>query len=876
MVIEKLVIKNFAAFKNAANCTQLTLNLNECKNKICLIIGPNGSGKTSLLSLLSPFADLGNLDVRNNQPLILKDKEGYKEIHIRKNDDLYVIKHIYTPHKDKSHSVKSYIELNGAELNQNGNVTSFKEIVKNELSIEPEYLKLIRLGNNVTSLISLSETERKNFMSKILDDIGVYLDYYKNVNTKLRTIKETTNHTINKIEKLGIFDKKIIESEINNLKTDLDELHNKVNSLSQDLAVNDYELTNIKNNVCIDDLGELKTLLANEHKRYEKMSRIIENKDSLKNTDTEFYEKEIDRLNKQNIADKNTIEGYKLVIQNNLTSIDNLTNQLHNLNIQKRKDEEIDKELERYEGQLTEIRLELRRHESILKDFNPNFTKQDLESFLVFLKNTQLVLNKTYEFGKKPIKKVIKLMESNQNVNQYITSHIVKLNKESHDDIMLLARLYRQFIFNHSEEVIVCQNECQAKALFNSIKTMVETAENDKDKNDLSFYQDMDLVYTNLKNVLPQFSNYSGIIESLPDDYKNSLSLTCIYERICNLDKIYDEEKFNELLTKITAYESYQDLLKEYDKIDSTRRTISSISKNDYLDEQLKLLQKDYDEKIETNSDYSEKTHDLNERIDESNFTLNSYKDILEALKDFEGVKESLEFYESNYKLALGYIEKITEINSKLNDIDFIIESKNKELNEKTTRLHDYEVLTKDLKKFNKIYDEMTLVKNSLSAKEGIPLKKIFRYLGDTEEITNELLSLVYGDSMYIDKFEISPTTFSIPIYNRGFRIPDVKYLSQGELSFVSIALSFALSSKTLRKYNIMLLDEVDGPLDTENRSKFIDIIENQIDRIDSEQNFLITHNSMFSSYPVDIIDLSFKEPNNDYTLANYISIDRK
>ena len=105
----------------------------------------------------------------------------------------------------------------------------------------------------------------------------------------------------------------------------------------------------------------------------------------------------------------------------------------------------------------------------------------------------------------------------------------------------------------------------------------------------------------------------------------------------------------------------------------------------------------------------------------------------------------------------------------------------------------------------------------------------------------------------------------------------DVKYASQGELSFLSIALSFGLSSQSLSRYNIMLLDEIDGPLDNRNREKFIRILENQIDRIGSEQSFLITHNNMFSSYPVDIIDLSFDdEHKNEYKLANYITISKE
>jgi chromosome segregation ATPase len=115
-----------------------------------------------------------------------------------------------------------------------------------------------------------------------------------------------------------------------------------------------------------------------------------------------------------------------------------------------------------------------------------------------------------------------------------------------------------------------------------------------------------------------------------------------------------------------------------------------------------------------------------------------------------------------------------------------------------------------------------------------------------------------------------------MPFYNNHVLLPDVKYASQGEHSFLSIALSFALSSQVLEKYNIMLLDEVDGPLDLTNREKFIEVIENQIYRVKSEQSFLITHNAMFSSYPVDIIDLSFTNNHEEYPLANFIKIKRK
>ena len=223
MKIKKVILKNFSAIENAMNAHELTIDFPETDNKICLIIGPNGSGKTTIMSLLNPFAELGSLDVRNALNLILPNKDGYKELHIQSDDNIYIIKHFYTHHKDANHSVKSYITKNDEELNPNGNVRSFKEIIKEELGIEPDYLKLIRLGSNVTSMIDLSETERKTFMSKLLDEIGIYLTYYKKVNTDLRQVKEMISHTVDKIHRLGIDDKKDTKDMIDILKQNMED-----------------------------------------------------------------------------------------------------------------------------------------------------------------------------------------------------------------------------------------------------------------------------------------------------------------------------------------------------------------------------------------------------------------------------------------------------------------------------------------------------------------------------------------------------------------------------------------------------------------------------------------------------------------------------
>ena len=339
MKIEKIILKNFSAISNAMNTNELEIDFSNMKNKICLIIGDNGRGKTTLLSLLNPFAGVGNLDVRDGLNLILEDKDGYKEIHIRNNDDYYVIKHFYTAHKDKNHSVKSYISKNDNELNVNGNVTSFKELVKIELGIETDYLKLIRIGSNVTSMIDLSETERKNFMSKLLDEIGVFLTYYKKVNNDLHQLKEMISHNVNKLNKLGIDNKAEVKSTIKKLENQLEVLQTMYGDINGRISVLRHDIDSI------DEPLTLKDRLAVSSRKLDKMNKILEKQDDLESTDVEYYANLINECEKNIAVCETQISSSEMLIQNHLTTLNQLREQLRTVEIQYRKESDTNKEI---------------------------------------------------------------------------------------------------------------------------------------------------------------------------------------------------------------------------------------------------------------------------------------------------------------------------------------------------------------------------------------------------------------------------------------------------------------------------------------------------------------------------------------------------
>ena len=80
MWIKSITLENFAGLKVGSGISKLSIDFTTRKNKLCLLLAPNGRGKSVLMSMLTPFASVGNLDVRDSTNLIIKGQRGYKEV----------------------------------------------------------------------------------------------------------------------------------------------------------------------------------------------------------------------------------------------------------------------------------------------------------------------------------------------------------------------------------------------------------------------------------------------------------------------------------------------------------------------------------------------------------------------------------------------------------------------------------------------------------------------------------------------------------------------------------------------------------------------------------------------------------------------------
>ena len=865
MKITYFKLKNFSNIHTALKTREIEIDFSDMKNKICLITGKNGSGKTSILSCLHPFASNGNLDVRSDNPLVLIGEDGYKEIHYQSYDNTYVIKHYYT-HLKESHTTKSYIEKNGTELNPNGNVRSFKEIVKDELDIEEDYLKLVRLGSNVTNFIDHKTTERKAFMGKILDEVDVYLKFYKKVSEKMRNVKSIISHLVDKIEKLSISDLNELKKEQEELKEEIEKGESYISQLNNKMSIINYEIEKY------DSPLVLKEKLEESIKEQAKIVKILSKK-SDESITSQICNDRIQEL-KTELA----------VFESNLASFmekrEYCLNRYEKLMEEKDK---IEKELYKIENSsevkdLEEViqklkdQIELRNKESKLTGVSYEYTKKDLEELIVVLDKCNDILYTTYEFGKEPIKKAISFILSKSNIHDYVKSNTDKISRNKLQS--MCEAVFTALTKNNKIPKPDCKTpyKCDVMKFYDEIYDLA-TEIPDTVVEDETFVMYTKMANQNISTILDYIKSKKSILDKLPNSIKELFTVKNIFERMENLKPLYDKEILYGELSKVTEYELQEaDLHKLSELKDKLKLVKSSIGNTEYFKNRSQDIQKEMDDVLEENSSITDSINSITKSISDLKLKIESLEELKESIDKKDTIDLEVDELKKSYEILKERLSEKSSIDQDIYQSTYKLNKLKKDYNDNDYRIKSFESFNKELMEYNSTYDEMELVKRSLSSKEGIPLLYIQVYLKNIQEITNELLDIIYDGELFIEDFNITADEFKIPYVTKETKIKDVCYASQGERSFISLALSFSLIYQSISRYNILLLDEIDSTLDTVNREKFLMILEKYIDMIECEQVFLITHNNMFNMYPVDIIDTKNKEDEIN-RLANYIKI---
>ena len=868
MKITYLKLKNFVNIKAGMKKTEVEIDFTKSKNKIVLLCGPNGSGKTSLLSEMHPFANSGNMDVRGDTNLIIDGKDGYKEIHIQDKEDLYIIKHYYMFSK-KNKSVKSFIIKNGTELNENGNVRSFKEVVSEQLGIDQELLKLMRLGSNVTSLINMKSTNRKNFATKLFSDIEVYNGFYKKVSEEYRNLRAVLKSTADKISKFNVQDESEFEKQIELTSSEIELYNSEKDKLQKEIITFENKLLDIN----IDD----EELVS---KSYYQLDSDLNSANGLLELVRDINLSK-DEYNLQYEKDKQTLELKLLECKSNIDKA------ISERDIYYNQKQELEEQLKRAASSeriknLKDMINKYKKDISILEVELEKRTKYDKTTLLILKDHCQKTIDYIKDlniYSDYDIKRIMESIIDNNNIMKNIETVNLKYKTEYdklNAEIINIESMNINCNINIDENA--CTKDCPYREFYlqtvgkkNNLNKLIE--ERNNINKEITKCEELFNLYNSLLFIKNHILSYEEE-NRIPIEYDYTVCFSnyitgkpVINMNIINL-AIDDSEKFDQLNIYKKDLESFE---QEYSFIKESGLDVIEIENkildiNDIINNKTEIINANTENKIELENSINElKTE--SERIIKALEVKDSMNDMLERHEELRLRLSEIE----NLKLQKNdYINKINHGKIELKKIIDFINNLVTKKNQLTFNMETYTNLVTEYNALKLLFEDADEIKEALNSSKGIPLIFLQVYLKNCPIMMNSLLDTIYNGELQIEGFIIDENEFRIPFIKSGIRVPDIVMASQGESSFISIVLSLSLIIQSMTKYDIIGLDELDGPLDTKNREEFIRILYTFIEQVNCEQVFLISHNNMFDNEPIDLILTGDMNVDN-YKFANLI-----
>lgn len=880
MRIRKLILENFGPILAGTGKERIELNLESVTSRIIVFIGPIGSCKTYILSHLQPFATVGTLDVRNADDPIIEGKDGLKVFEFEKDGHEYIITHTYT-WTGKSHTKKHSIIKDDTELNPNGNSASFLDLIQLELGIDQSFLRLIRIGANVSNFISMKATERKTFIANLLKDTEVYLYLYKCWSNDLRTINTKVNILMNKITTFSSIPLEDLKANMQDLEDDKRNISEKVDSLKEKRA----------------DLKANASSILGEKSIQEFLDELKFHREELKLIDTDIEETQKEMEDFKDLPSEKEINQMIGKADADLSrSIEEIqaTTEAYE-NCMKRYNKARDKKA--IQGDETHIITLKAQYASMVKEmedigasiqnFSCKYSTSQLESLLEDLNSMNMVINQICQYDQKDI---LFVYQSDSSIIEYSNKKVEVLNLRKIKVQRMMSNLQfsndyiaTQIMFRPpfcptdtcpyfaTHPVTIKRRDGGKKKLE---PKLIEYQEELKALDiDIYKYSEYPFLYNKISSLKEFWRNLSPILKDIGALNISELKKLLL---LSNYQSFYDHNKIINTIDFVKKRDMYYELT---EKIKSIKNELSQfdIHKDESLDE---LLVKLTEEK-----EGLEKT--LTEREEEkrkNQLILESLNDLYEKLSKQAQLKMNLDSHIEHKKSLTDLISKmevqydqleiitkdITHVNSNLTvELDKFSDI-NQKIDEIRTKINDITYTSKELDGLLLEQKWMKLMTEAVSAKGGIPMQITKLFFDSCRDKINDMLYTIFGEDFEIVDFKITEKEFLIPYrVNQDVIINDISKASQGQSALVSLCISFALVSELMKRsgnengiYNSLLLDEPDSAISKSDKSRLLAIIMKFIDDISCEQCFIITH-SEDTYYGSDLQIVSTSQSDN-------------
>lgn len=876
MLLKRLKLVNYGGIYNGMGLYEIEIDFTRCRNKIVLIKGDNGSGKSTIESALKPLPD--------DNSSFISGVSACKEIEYidETNSIVYSISYIHE-YKNQSRISKGYFKKilpngNVINLNPSGNISSCKEMINEELELDANYITLTQLSSTKRGIADLRPAERKRYVNSILSSTDVYNTMYKTLSKKASTYKALMSSISSKIDNVGNTvqlqeELKSIESKISETEK-LMEQHNEIINKEKGMLLSIDPNNEISNR--IETYTESTKTYSSKRDEFSKQLNKIYSTDP--NLSTIVINKEIlDKLNQDIIDTKYLIESTKERINNLI------------------------KEREQEASRLEEETAKLKSINSGMNLIEVQRIKDDLTSRKEKIRerwgdivDLNTITHDEFMIAYEAIKQMIEIL--NQPI-ELIPSDDIEI--EYLDVLRNIERLD-----NEIEDTAVFRNKIE----MNEYKLdILEQRPSDCNNNSCPFIADALKAKKIIDELMEQRKGFTTISElnKQKESYEQKLSNV---ERNKRLLEIYNTNRIilSKLQLNLDTYENcvvslsrnrlmllptlagfieYSNDLIEYKSIDKDLNDITV--KYNALYTQKDLINMITDSIDRLNVNINEDTVKINAMNEEITSLTKKYNDMCKlciSLEDIFNLRASLNECEESLRILNEEIEKdrsnidrIEKLNSDIEKLNVNISELKSQLEplRKTAESLRYRITlsaeySKEYEQYNMMYTKIETLKYYCSPTTGIQLLFANMYLNKIMDNANKILSRLFGGTFALLPLIITESEFRIPVAVRGgINHDDITSMSSAQISLISMIISISLLSQTSTKLNIIVGDEIDAPFDSENRREFMNILTQLMGLVNSSQCVLISHNSEISLNDCDVILL--KNENDVITEGNII-----
>lgn len=780
--------------------------------KIILIKGPNGSGKTSLLkNITHPYSTISrSVSLKNgiNEGKLIKyflinNKEFKVEHHFtRGNKNISTSSHILV--KDEFGKWKN--------MSDTGLVKDFKNKVQHYLNYEDYMYSILNIGIENKGIVDLTTTNRLEYIKKILsmDVLSLIKD---NTLSALNDSNGKTKYINTKLTEFG--NAQLIAKRITEIKNEKNSISAFIKLLSTE---NEHIITNQKT-VLDSKVKEGITIMENTIKAVDKI------KDTGLLNDNDVYSEVMSKYNNEIVSCRAKIDIYK----ENMTSI---KEKLDNLVVTN--NDEINDQIKNLKKKLNEIDDKYKNLKFIYTDINKKPLLTEYSSYIYKLKT---IVDEITNYSNISVDDL---------VHEYIFNEInlsildTKVNDKLEEFNALDDKIRKLDIsgslinFNIEGD---CSNEhCPNKPLRDEYDRQISNLNiheelcklRDKLREEIDV---LNVKYDIAKEVILYLGRLNEI--KMPDKFDEY-----IRKKGLDLPTLLATNRLQEIDNLITDNNFY---LQEMDYYKNTEKDIELLKAKL---SQSGTSQSTYDDLHKELTVYINKISDVSEKAALAKYNMDKLyiDDIDEKLKKLPYYKYD-EFRESTQDTLNQYIKELNDVESnnrkieenkeKIEEYRNQLESLNEEYATKLAELKSIKSLTDELTKEAKYNEKLKIMKTIVS--QDLPSRIFEGYLFEVARTVNSLL-----DGFMSIRFDVTDGVDII--CNRASIERHASDLSQGEKSMLSIALLIAFKNKT--DWDIISIDEGDSTLDEANKDGFMEMVTRYTDTIDSiRQVFIVSHN---------------------------------